>query len=125
MFLETIVQPRGEWERWTQRLRLLTEPPEALVAMIAWDSGDGEVTEVNVWETPGAIAGFFMGESGRSWRRRVNHPTSPNDTASRSRYTFGDSFACTTCRQMLGAGQLAGRPVGRSDGPMPSMGNIL
>ena len=41
-------------------MRLLTEPPEALVAVIAWDSGDGEVTEVNVWETPGAVADFFM-----------------------------------------------------------------
>jgi hypothetical protein len=60
MFIETIVLPHGEWERWHERLRLLDDPPEALIASIAWDSGDGEVTGVNVWETPGAIADFFM-----------------------------------------------------------------
>jgi hypothetical protein len=36
-------------------------PPElAGIASVAWDSVDGEVTGVNVWETPGAIADFFM-----------------------------------------------------------------
>jgi hypothetical protein len=60
MLVETIVSPRGVWERWTERLRLLTEPPKALVAVIAWDSGDGSVTAVHVWETPRAIADFFM-----------------------------------------------------------------
>src|SRR2546430_1777862 len=43
-----------------ERLRLSADPPEALIATIAWDSGDGEVTGVNVWETPGAIADFFL-----------------------------------------------------------------
>jgi hypothetical protein len=60
VFVETIVLPRRDWERWHDRLRLLDDPPEALIASIAWDSGDGEVTGVNVWETPGAIADFFM-----------------------------------------------------------------
>jgi len=60
MFVETIVLPRKEWERWHESLRLSTDPPEALIATIAWDSGDGEVTGVNVWETPRAIADFFM-----------------------------------------------------------------
>src|SRR5207342_1044310 len=59
MFVETIVLPRWEWERWHERLRLSADPPEALIAAIAWDSGDGEVTGVNVWETPGAIGHFF------------------------------------------------------------------
>lgn len=60
MFVETIVLPRPEWERWQERLRLFADPPEALIASIAWESGDGEVTGVNVWETPRAIADFFM-----------------------------------------------------------------
>jgi hypothetical protein len=38
----------------------LDDPPGALIASIAWNSGDDEVTGVNVWETPGAIAEFFM-----------------------------------------------------------------
>jgi hypothetical protein len=60
MIVETIVVPRGEWERWQERLRVVTEPPEALIATVSWDSGNGEVTTVNVWETPEAIADFFM-----------------------------------------------------------------
>ncbi len=60
MFVESIVLPRSEWEHWHEGLRLVDDPPAALIASIAWDSGDGEVTGVNVWETPGAIADFFM-----------------------------------------------------------------
>jgi hypothetical protein len=58
MFVETIVLPRPEWERWEERLRYSTDPPKALIATIVWDSGDGQVTGVNVWDTPGAIADF-------------------------------------------------------------------
>ena len=60
MFVETIVLPRWEWERGHESLRLTTDPPNGLIAAIAWDSGDGEVTGVNVWETAGAIADFFI-----------------------------------------------------------------
>lgn len=60
MVVETIVLPRQEWERWNERLELAADPPEALIASIAWDSGDGKVTGINVWETPGAIADLFV-----------------------------------------------------------------
>jgi hypothetical protein len=60
MFVETIALPRPEWERWHERLRYSTDPPPALIATIAWDSGDGQVTGVNVWDTPDAIADFYM-----------------------------------------------------------------
>jgi hypothetical protein len=60
MFVETIALPRSEWERWHERLRYATDPPEALVAMIVRDSGDGQVTGVNLWETPKAIADFYL-----------------------------------------------------------------
>jgi hypothetical protein len=60
MFVETVTAPRAEWVHWHERLRLTADPPDALVASIAWDSGEGQVTAVNVWETPGAIADFFM-----------------------------------------------------------------
>jgi hypothetical protein len=60
MFVETIVLPRPEWERWHERLRYSTDPPEALIATIVWDSGDGQVTSISVWDTPGAIADFDM-----------------------------------------------------------------
>jgi hypothetical protein len=60
MFIETITAPREEWERWKDRVGMLNDPPEALVAVIAWESGEGEVTQANVWENPGAVADFFM-----------------------------------------------------------------
>jgi hypothetical protein len=60
MFVETVVAPRPEWEHWYELLRLSTDPPEALIASIAWDSGDGHVTAMNVWQTPAAIADFYI-----------------------------------------------------------------
>jgi hypothetical protein len=60
MFVETIVLPRPEWGPWEERLHYSTDPPDALIATIVWDSGDGQVTGVNVWDTPGAIADFYM-----------------------------------------------------------------
>jgi hypothetical protein len=47
MFVETVLLRRQEWERFHELLRYTTDPPGALVATIAWDSGDGEVTAVN------------------------------------------------------------------------------
>jgi hypothetical protein len=60
MFVETIALPRPEWERWEERLRYTTDPPQTLVATLVWDAGGGQVTGVNVWDTPGAIADFYM-----------------------------------------------------------------
>ena len=60
MFIETITAPRDEWERWRDRVGMLDHPPAAVVAVIAWDSGGGQVTQVAVWDNPGAIADFFM-----------------------------------------------------------------
>jgi hypothetical protein len=60
MFVETIALPRAEWERWHERLRYATDPPEALVATIVWDSGNGQVAGVNLWDTPKAVADFYL-----------------------------------------------------------------
>jgi hypothetical protein len=60
VFVETIDLPRQEWERWHERLRYSSDPPDALIATIVWDSGDGHVKGVNVWDTPEAIADFYM-----------------------------------------------------------------
>lgn len=60
MFVETITQPRDEWHHWSSKLRFYDDPPAALVTSVAWDAGDGMVTQVNVWDTPGAISDFFM-----------------------------------------------------------------
>ena len=60
MFVETITALREEWEQWNDRLRLLSDPPEALIASIAWDAGDGKVTAVNLWDSPEAVGDFFL-----------------------------------------------------------------
>ena len=73
MFVETIVLPRPEWDRGQERLRYTTDPPEALIASIAWDS-DGQVKAVNVWETAGAVADFYM-ERVRPFVEAAGEPT--------------------------------------------------
>jgi hypothetical protein len=60
MFVETITAPAHEFQAWNDRLRLLSDPPAALVASIAWNAGEGLVSGVNVWETPEAVADFFI-----------------------------------------------------------------
>jgi hypothetical protein len=59
MFSETVTAPREVWEQWSTRLRLLSEPPPALAAAVAWAAGDGMITSVHVWDNPSAIADFF------------------------------------------------------------------
>ena len=60
MFIETITAPREEWERWKDKIDMVNDPPDALVALVAWESSDGQVTQANVWDNPGAVADFFM-----------------------------------------------------------------
>ena len=60
MFVETIVAPRAEWKSFTDRIRLFSEPPAALMAAIAWDGGEGRVVQVNLWDEPSAVADFFI-----------------------------------------------------------------
>jgi len=60
MFVETITAPAQEFHAWNERLRLLSDPPAALVASIAWNAGEGQVSGVNVWETAEAVADFFV-----------------------------------------------------------------
>jgi hypothetical protein len=60
MFVETVTAPGQEWRHWTDRLRLLSEPPSTLCASIAWANDDGSITAVNVWDDPSAVADFFV-----------------------------------------------------------------
>ena len=86
MFVETIELPRAEWERWHELLRYTTDPPDALVATIVWDSGDGGVTGVNLWDTPDAIADFFVDRVGPIVAAEGEpSDTSHSDVVSRSR----------------------------------------
>ena len=60
MFVESITAPEDEWHEWNERLRLHSDPPPALVLSIAWKAGEGTVTQLNVWDSPGAIADNYM-----------------------------------------------------------------
>lgn len=60
MFVETVTAPREFWQQWTSGLRLFSEPPSALVSTVAWNIGDGMITSVNVWDSPSAVADFFV-----------------------------------------------------------------
>ena len=44
----------------TRTARPSADPPASLAASIAWDSGDGFVTLLNVWDAPGAVSDFYM-----------------------------------------------------------------
>ncbi len=59
MFVETVTAPIADWQRWTQRLRMFDDPPPALAGSIAWTSDGETVVNVNVWDTPEAVADFF------------------------------------------------------------------
>jgi hypothetical protein len=59
MFVERVAAPRKEFELWDARLRMVTDPPQALALSVAWEE-DGEVTCINVWDSPEAIADFFI-----------------------------------------------------------------
>jgi hypothetical protein len=58
MFVERLTAPRTAFELWDARLRMVTDPPPALALSVAWEE-DGEVTCINVWDSPEAIADFF------------------------------------------------------------------
>ena len=60
MFVETVTSARDEWDRWNERLGMLSDPPAALVCAIAWLGPDGKVTSVNVWDSSEAVADFFV-----------------------------------------------------------------
>lgn len=60
MFVETITATRELWETFSGRTRLTSDPPSALVVSVSWDAGDGRVTVMNVWDSPEAIADFYV-----------------------------------------------------------------
>jgi hypothetical protein len=60
VFVETITLPRAEWEKWKDRLKLGVDYPPALVATVTWQSGDGQVTSLNVWDSAEAVGDFYM-----------------------------------------------------------------
>jgi hypothetical protein len=60
VFVERVTLPHAEWEEWTERLRLLTEPPSTLVASFAWRSDSDTITSINVWNSASDVADFYL-----------------------------------------------------------------
>ena len=60
MFVESVTSPEAEWRAWSEKLRLYEDPPTALVASVAWRGEDGMVVQLNVWDTPSAVADNYM-----------------------------------------------------------------
>ena len=77
MFVETATVSRAGWEKWNERLRMTTDPPAALVAAIAWVGNDGQVTSVNVWDSPDAVADFYMERVGAFVQAEGEPPSPP------------------------------------------------
>jgi hypothetical protein len=77
VFVETITAPRDEWERWTERLDVVSDPPAALVASVAWVGADGLVTALNVWDSPDAVADFYVERVGPIVQAAGEPPNKP------------------------------------------------
>lgn len=60
MFTETVTTARTKAEAVWEHSRLFSDPPVGLVAAIAWETDDGNVTTVLVWETPAARGDFSL-----------------------------------------------------------------
>ena len=79
MFVETITAPREEWERMTEKLRVMSDPPEALVATVAWVGKDGLVTALEHLGLAGGGRGLLHGAGRRDssvrGRARQQAPT--------------------------------------------------
>lgn len=58
MFIDTVVTSRSEFDLIDDETGLFSDPPDALLAAVAWESGDDEVTVVHVWESAGARGRF-------------------------------------------------------------------
>ena len=77
MFVETVTASRNEWEKWNERLRMTSEPPPSLVAAVAWLDTDGQVKAVNVWDSPDAVADFYMERVGAFVQTEGEPPNAP------------------------------------------------
>jgi hypothetical protein len=61
MFMDSVQTTRAELALVDERTGLFANPPDGLLAAIAWEgSTDEEVTVLMVWDTPGARGDFSV-----------------------------------------------------------------
>jgi len=58
MFVDMVTGPMSEWELVAEHSKLVSEPPEGLLACIVLPEGDGQMRGITVWETPGQRGDF-------------------------------------------------------------------
>lgn len=58
MFMEIVTGSRREAALVEENSRMFADPPAGLLAAVAWESGDDDVTTLMVWETPKAHGDF-------------------------------------------------------------------
>lgn len=58
MFMDVVVASRAEIELVDEQAGLFRDPPNGLIAAVAWESGDDQMTTVMVWTTPGDRGDF-------------------------------------------------------------------
>lgn len=51
MYMDKVTTTRDAAEEVYSASRLLDDPPESLLALLAWEEEDGQVTTVSVWES--------------------------------------------------------------------------
>ena len=53
MFVDMVLGPMSDWELVAEHSKLVSEPPEGLLACIVVPEGVDQVRGITVWETPG------------------------------------------------------------------------
>ena len=53
MFVDMFSGPMSDWELVAEHSKLVSEPPDGLLACIVVPDGDEQVRGITVWETPG------------------------------------------------------------------------
>lgn len=58
MFIDQVTAPRSEIETVDAETGLFSDPPDGLLAAVAWEDDDDQITTVMVWETAAARGDF-------------------------------------------------------------------
>jgi hypothetical protein len=58
VFIDSVTISRSALEEVVREGRLLSDPPEAMVAMFSWEVEDGQVTSITVWDSASERGAF-------------------------------------------------------------------
>lgn len=58
MFIDSVTTSRSALEDVIREGRLLSDPPEAMVAMLSWEVEDGQVETITIWDSASERGAF-------------------------------------------------------------------